>query len=148
MKLRYTPQERNYLLLAFVVLIAGTFIAYKTRHPEWMPGIGALVVIVGVVFATRNIEELLASKLAKVSQLAIEFSVADRINDAEENPHLELSQTEKDKIRQQAALTQGRRHSERMSATKRRLQFVEAHIVVIGTAVNGWGQPFMEQWLK
>ena len=148
MKLRYTPQERNHLLIAFAVLFAGTLIAYKTRHPEWMPGIGALVVIVGVVFATRNIEELIASKLARVSDLAIEFSVADRINESEENQHRDLSQTEKDSIRKQVTLAQGRRHSERIGATKRRLQFVEAHIVVIGTAVNGWGQPIMEQWLK
>jgi hypothetical protein len=148
MQLRYTPQERNYLLLALAVLVLGTGIASMLKKPELMPGIGALVIIVGVVFATRNLEELIASRIETVSRLATEFSAVDRINEAEERLHRGLTETEKSAIRKEVEAVQSARHSNRMKATRRRLQFVEAHIVIIGTAVNGWGQPFMEPWLK
>jgi hypothetical protein len=148
MKLRYTQREILYLLAAFGVLAAVAFYAYRTKDSSGMSGVGSLIIILGIVFASRDFHELLAMRMRRLSGLQKEFGFQSMLNDREEATKVVISDEERAKLRSSFTKAFDASFEQAVQATKTRHRFVEAFIVIVGTAVNGFGPQFMTYLMR
>ena len=145
--LRFTKLELGFLLAALLVLGIGTWASIVLRDAGWMPGVGALIIVMGVVFALWDLRNLLALKADQFAQLRKEFVIAQRIYDVEEKEHRMPSTHERKSIRAEVDQVLDQRLPSSAPIIRKRFHAVEVFIVCLGTLVNGFGQKVVEWWL-
>jgi hypothetical protein len=143
---RFTKLEVGFLLAAFVVLAVGTAISIHRCEADWMPGVGALMIVLGVVFALFDLPNLLQLKADQWARVRKEFAVHSRIEEIEEETHTVLSQEERSRIRNEVEKDIDKHLPSHGPTIRKRFHAVEVFIVCLGTLVNGFGQKFLE-WL-
>lgn len=143
---RLSKREVAFLLISFAVLAAGTALSIKQCHAEWMAGVGAIVIVLGIVFAVSDLPNILQLKADQWASVRKEFAVQARIDEIEEETHTLLSEDERRKIRREVESIVDKLLPSAGPAIRRRFRLVEVFIVCTGTLVNGLGQPVLE-WL-
>lgn len=126
------------MLIALALIFAG-FVLGVWRDPQWTSGIGAAVVVVGVVFAATDLPKVLEQRARNIANVTNALVLQRLINDLEERERRVFSADER------AALV---RHFDKLNATdveqqasrpKKRFLWVEVGIVCAGTLMNGFG---------
>lgn len=148
MKIPYTKQELKYLAVAAFILVCGTAVCFITNNASLMAGVGALVIISGVVFASMDFQELVIARMTRLAPLQKEFAFVTYVDETEESEKRNLSVEERNRLREKFAKKWEETHAQAINATEKRHRFVEAYIVIIGTFVNGFGQTIIEPFTK
>lgn len=148
MKLPYTKQEIEYLAIAFAILVLGTAACVVTRNASLMAGVGALIVISGVIFASRDFQSLVISRMRRLAPLRKELEFTSLIDETEEKEKRVLSTQERQLLRTSFEKSWEANHAAAIRTTQERHHFVEAFIVIVGTFVNGFGQSILEPFIK
>jgi hypothetical protein len=148
MKLPYTKQEIKYLAVAIAILVLGTAACVVTKNASLMAGVGALIVISGVVFASKDFQSLVISRMRKLAPLRKEFEFTSLIDETEEREKRVLSTQERQNLRSSFDESWEANHTAAINSTRERHHFVEAFIVIVGTFVNGFGQSILEPFIK
>jgi len=144
--LRFTRLEIGFLLAAVLVLTAGSAFSIYRCAADWMPGVGALIIVLGIGFALWELPNLLAMKADRWAKVRKEFAVQSRIDEVEEETHSVLSEDERSRIRVEAERWADKHLPSYGPNIRKRFHFVEVFIVCLGTLVNGFGQKAIE-WL-
>ena len=143
---RFTKFEWGFLFTAFAVLAIGTAISIRTRQPDWMPGVGAVVIVLGVVFAVFDLRSLLQLKADRWAKVIKAFNVSWAIRDTEKKARAVLSEEQRAQIRREVERRVEEQLPSQGPTIRKRFHFVEVFIVCLGTLVNGFGQKVVE-WL-
>lgn len=145
---RFTKIEIAFLLTAFAVLLIGTIIATLLGRPGLMPGVGAIIIVLGVIFAMAELPNLLALNAEKLFNLRKNLAAHSAINEEEENRKTILSDEEKSKITKKEHLRIEKDLPNQAPYIRKRFHIVEVFIVCFGTLVNGFGQIILELYVK
>ncbi|MFP5408535.1 MAG: hypothetical protein ACLGGY_04555 [Gammaproteobacteria bacterium] len=148
MKLPYTKQEITYLAIAAFILLFGTLVCFIIKNASWMAGVGALVVISGVFFASKDFQELIIARMTRLAPLRREFVFVTYVDEIEESEKRNLTADERNRLREEFAKKWEETHAQAIKATEKRHRFVEAYIIIIGTFVNGFGEAIIEPFIK
>ena len=145
--LRFTKLELGFLFVALLVLGIGTWVSIVRGDAGLMPGVGALIIVMGVVFALWDLRNLLALKSDQFAQLRKEFVITQKLYDFEEKELRMPSKHERSSIRAEVERDLDRRLPSSAPVIRKRFHAVEIFIVCLGTLVNGFGQKLVECWL-
>lgn len=143
---RFTMLELAFLAVAFSVLAMGTWFSIQKNDGGWMPGVGAAVIVLGVVFALSDLRNLLALKADQFARLRKELAVHSAIDDLEEADHTTLDEEQRQIVRREVQRETDRRLPSAGPTIRKRIHAVEVFIVCLGTLVNGFGQKAVECW--
>jgi len=142
--LRFTTREKAFLASSLVVLVAGIWFCASPERTKWVPGLGAIVIVLGIVFAMSDLSAVLQMQADKWAKVRKEFVVQNRIDELEEEAHEVLSEEERREVRRKLEAHADKQLPSSAPAIRKRFRFVEVFIVCIGTLVNGFGQPLLE----
>lgn len=143
-KLRFTTHELCFLFATILVFAVGTLICVTGNRTKWMPGVGAIIIVLGVLFALSDLPAILQLQADKWAKVRKEFAVQNRINEVEEENHKVLTNDERRAIRCEEEAKTDRHLPSSGPIIRKRFRFVEVFIVCFGTVVNGFGQPVLE----
>jgi hypothetical protein len=107
---------------------------------NWLSRFGALVAIVGVIFATSNLPKILEQRARGRAQVASALTNLHLLDKLQETHEVVLTPAQRE-----ALLQPYRKHDDAFveleaSRPRRRFLLVEAAIVCVGTFLNGFGQ--------
>ncbi|MCX7279002.1 MAG: hypothetical protein NTZ15_17055 [Burkholderiales bacterium] len=143
MKTPYTKTELLYLASAFAVLALGVAYGIRVHDFHGLHKVGALIIILGLVFASKDFSELVASRMTKMAPLQREFAFVSAVDAKEEAHKKVLSSDERRSLRAKVNKDFDKHLNETLHSSKTRSKFVEGYIVIIGTAVEAFGADFM-----
>lgn len=146
--IQFTKLEIAFLVVAFAVLIGGVVICVQLHDAGWMPGVGAIMIVLGVMFALFDLRDILELKADKWARLRKELTVQSRIDAIEEETHSMPSDAELIKIRREGGKEADKRLPSHGPKIRKRFLFVEAFMVCLGTLVNGFGQNIIVWYLS
>ncbi|MCP5005724.1 MAG: hypothetical protein GY941_17580 [Planctomycetes bacterium] len=143
--MRLSSREKSAIAVASLLLIAGIAASYWLCDAAWLGRFGALIIIVGVLFAFSDLPEQFEKSARRLIKLRTEFSIADAIEKLEDDDRsIMLTQEQKDIIRKLTTPSEDEVDKEAKRRTNR-FYFVEVIIICVGTFTNGFGQWILER---
>jgi len=112
--------------------------------PLWLGRIGALIIVVGVIFAVTNLPEALERRVRAVQNVTNAIVFNSLITEQEEKEKRSFSKSEQELLRGEFEKITKPEIERKASLPKRRFLAVEATIICLGTMVNGFGEWVIE----
>jgi hypothetical protein len=126
------------MLIAFVLMFLG-FVLGVWRDPQWTSGIGAAVVVVGVVFAATDLPKVLEQRARNIANITNALVLQHLINDLEEREKRVISANERTAMTRRFDRLNAAYVEQQASQPRKRFLWVEVGIVCAGTLMNGFG---------
>lgn len=146
--LKFSKIEIIFLLVAVMTFIVGTAIAVCASLPGLMPGVGAMIIVLGVCFAFYEIPNIFTIYSERMHRLRRVLAVSSRITAIEEETRSHVSEDERKRITEEEEKRIDDTLADRESKMRKRFHLVELFIVCFGTLVNGFGQIVLEWYLR
>jgi hypothetical protein len=141
--LRFSRREWFAIATTALLLIASIVISFWQCDAAWVSRFGALIIIVGVIFAFSDLPEKFEESARAMVKLRTEFTIMSAIDELEEQDHSILTPEQKEIVRNQLTPTKSETAAE-VKRSKNRFYAVEVWIICIGTFANGCGQWVLE----
>ena len=143
--IRFSSREWLYIAVAIAILGGGVLVSYETRDAGWLSRFGAIVIVVGVLFAFSNLPALLDEKAKKLAKLRMELTFQSMLDEKEESMHEVYTAEERTMLKRNFEAKARHIFEHEASLPKRRFRAVEVGIICLGTLANGWGQWILER---
>lgn len=136
---RFTRREIVAIAIAALLIAIGLCLGLN-YDPVWLGRLGALVIVVGVIFAVTDLPIALERRARAIAKVTNALVFSSWLTDREEEQHKTYTPAERDALW---------KHFEKLSATdidreasipRKRILLVEATIVCVGTLANGFGE--------
>lgn len=125
-------------LLAAIFIAGGTYFAF-TLKDVWLNRAGALVIIVGVIFAASRVNEVLSAKVATFLEENFDRVFSETHDSLEQEQNKKLSNERRRELEQQIRKEMLEQMGTLLEDRKRMFKLHEVLLVVIGTFLNGFG---------
>lgn len=137
--LRFSAREWYAIVIALTLACTGLWLGV-TVHADWLSRFGALVVIVGVIFATSELPKALERRARAIAKVTSALLFREWVTKLEDKGHQTLTQAQRDELWRFHEKLNEQNVERDASLPKRRFLFVETLIVCVGTFFNGFGQ--------
>ena len=137
--LRFSARELSAIAIALGLVCVGLWLGV-TVHADWLSRFGALVIIVGVIFAVSELPKALERRARAIAKVTSALLFRDLVTQLEEKDHQTLTQSERDGLWRRYEKLNEESVERAASLPRRRFLVVEASIVCVGTFFNGFGQ--------
>jgi len=139
---RFSTRERYAIFIALVFLCLGLWLGLKV-HADWLSRFGALIIIVGVIFAVSDLPIALERRARAIAKVTSALVFQELLNQFKEKNHQTLTQVERTELSRRHEILNKESIEREASRPKRRFLIVEATIICVGTFFNGFGQWFV-----
>lgn len=137
--LRISIREWCAITVALTLLCVGLWLGLKV-HADWLSRFGALIIIVGVIFAVSDLPIALERRARAIAKVTSALVFQEWLNQFEEKNLQALTQAERAELsRRYQMLNEGSIERE-ASLPRKRFLIVEMSIICVGTFFNGFGQ--------
>lgn len=137
--LRFSVREWYAIAIALGLVCGGLWLGVKV-HADWLSRFGALVVIVGVIFAVSDLPKAFERRARAIARVTSALLFREWVTQLEEKDHQTLTQSERDELWRRFEKLNEESVERDSSLPRRRFFIVEASIVCIGTFFNSFGQ--------
>ena len=137
--LRFTVREHWAIALAVIFVVSG-FSLGIVYHPNWASGFGAIIVVIGVVFAATDLPKELEQRARNIAKVANALMFQDLINELEQDGKQPLSGEARAALEQRYKRLTAHDIDAQASRPRVRFLIVEVTIICTGTLMNGFGQ--------
>lgn len=136
---RFSTRERCAVVISLTFLIIGLWLGVKV-HADWLSRFGALIIIVGVVFAISDLPMALERRARAIAKVTSALVFQDLLKKFEEENHQTLTHAERYELWRRHEILNNENIEREASRPRKRFLIVEATIICAGTFVNGFGQ--------
>lgn len=136
---RFSNRELFAIAVVLALLIAGVWLGV-CLDPAWLSRFGALVIIVGVIFAVTDLPIALERRARAIAKVTNALVFRTWLNQLEEEQHKAYTHNERDSLWQRFEKLNEPDVDRDASIPKRRFLMVETTIICIGTFTNGFGE--------
>lgn len=145
-KYRLTRRETLAIVIALLLVTFGFWLGWRF-DPAWLSRIGAVVIVVGVIFTVTDLPIALERRARSIAKVANAIVFNSWLNQIEEEQHTTLTQAERDALWKDFEKLRAPDIDREASIPRKRFLIVEVTIVCVGTLINGFGEWIMRQIL-
>lgn len=135
---RFTLRERWAIILATALVIFGFELGILI-DPQWTGGVGAVIVVIGVIFAASDLPKVLEERARNVARVSNALLAQSLINDLEEQQKRTFTAHERTELSRHIEARYGDDVEMRAAKPRKRFLWVEVGVLSVGTLMNGFG---------
>lgn len=143
--IRFSLREWLYIAGSVGILGIGIMLSYATHDAGWLSRFGAVVIVLGVLFAFSDLPALLDERAKKLAKLRMELTFQSMLDEKDENDLGFYAFEDQAKLKRAFEAKSKQNFEIEASLPKRRFHAVEMGIICLGTLANGWGQWLLER---
>jgi len=136
---RFTKREIVAIVIAILLIATGLWLGFR-YDPAWLSRFGALVIVVGVIFAVTDLPIALEHKARGIAKVTNALIFSSWLTDRENEQHMTYTTAERDALWKDFEKLSAADTDSKASIPRKRFLLVEATIVCVGTLANGFGE--------
>lgn len=136
---RLTSREFFAIAIALLLLLIGFWLGWHFE-PAWLSRFGALIIVVGIVFAVTELPVALERRARSIAKVTNALVFRSWLNQVEEEQHKTYTSSQRDVLWNEFEKLSAPDVDRQASVPRRRFLIVETVIVCIGTLTNGFGE--------
>ena len=136
---RLTKRELSAIVIAVLLIALGLWLGWHF-DPAWLSRIGALVIVIGVIFAVTDLPIALERRARAIAKVTNALVFNSWLNQVEDEEHKTYTPAERDTLWKYFEKLNAPDINREASIPRKRFLFVEAIIVCVGTLANGFGE--------
>lgn len=136
---RFTTRELFAIAVAVLLFLLGFWLGLQC-DPAWLSRFGALIVVVGVIFAVTDLPVALERRARAIAKVTNALVFRSWLDQREKDQRKAFTSSERDALWSDFEKLSAEGVDREASIPRRRFLIVEVTIVCIGTLTNGFGE--------